>query len=118
MISKEKARHIGEEPRENLLRMKSFLDNGRVVVTVSDTGQGIPEPLRDRVFEPFFTTKKTGEGTGLGAVAAAMNPATCACSSRSSRISNARSRSIIGSKRRRWNGTRWRTRPIGSREAF
>ncbi len=66
MLSKEKARDIDEEPRENSLRMKSFLDNGRVVVTISDTGQGIPESLRDRVFEPFFTTKKTGEGTGLG----------------------------------------------------
>ncbi len=37
-----------------------------VVVTVQDTGAGIPEAIQDRVFEPFFTTKDPGKGTGLG----------------------------------------------------
>ncbi len=36
------------------------------VLTVHDTGHGIPPDLQARVFEPFFTTKATGEGTGLG----------------------------------------------------
>jgi CheY-like chemotaxis protein len=37
-----------------------------LLVTVSDTGMGIPPKVRDRIFDPFFTTKPQGEGTGLG----------------------------------------------------
>jgi CheY-like chemotaxis protein len=37
-----------------------------IVITVSDTGVGIPEEHLDRIFEPFFTTKAVGQGTGLG----------------------------------------------------
>jgi signal transduction histidine kinase len=37
-----------------------------VLLTVADTGSGIPPELLTRIFEPFFSTKSPGKGTGLG----------------------------------------------------
>ncbi len=37
-----------------------------LVLSVEDTGTGIPEAYRERIWDPFFTTKETGKGTGLG----------------------------------------------------
>ncbi len=37
-----------------------------VTITISDTGAGIPEQIREKIFDPFFTTKEVGKGTGQG----------------------------------------------------
>ncbi|MBN2062630.1 MAG: Cache 3/Cache 2 fusion domain-containing protein [Deltaproteobacteria bacterium] len=52
------------------LIVSSYLDreetNPMVIVSIRDTGPGIPEKYLHKVFEPFFTTKVVGKGTGLG----------------------------------------------------
>ena len=38
----------------------------KILVSVKDNGNGIPQKVVDKIFQPFFTTKPTGQGTGLG----------------------------------------------------
>ena len=40
-------------------------DNHKILITVTDTGEGIPEDKLDNIFNPFFTTKRGGTGLGL-----------------------------------------------------
>ena len=55
-------------PKE--LTIHSYLsdedESPTVVVSVKDTGEGIPEEILSKVLEPFFSTKQVGRGTGLG----------------------------------------------------
>ena len=46
--------------------MTTRIEDGFAVISISDTGGGIPEAIRKRIFEPFFTTKEVGRGTGQG----------------------------------------------------
>ncbi|BCB27587.1 hypothetical protein SKTS_24730 [Sulfurimicrobium lacus] len=52
-------------PRRELHLSTCLIDSGNVLVTVSDTGKGIPEADLERVFNPFQTSKKDGLGLGL-----------------------------------------------------
>jgi len=51
---------------EHLIRICTFREADKVVLTISDTGIGIPDVNIGRIHEPFFTTKAKGQGKGLG----------------------------------------------------
>jgi signal transduction histidine kinase len=48
------------------LRVRTYKEDGCVVVEIGDNGPGILPDVKAHIFEPFFTTKLVGEGTGLG----------------------------------------------------
>jgi PAS domain S-box-containing protein len=52
--------------RRGKITVRSRADAGDVVISVTDTGGGIPSAIRERIFDPFFTTKLVGRGTGQG----------------------------------------------------
>jgi two-component system, NtrC family, sensor kinase len=52
--------------KKGRITVRTRLEGDDVIVSVSDTGGGIPEPIRNRIFEPFFTTKEAGKGVGQG----------------------------------------------------
>jgi PAS domain S-box-containing protein len=55
-----------DRPRHLTVSAKQDDGAGTVILSVRDSGPGIPASLIDRIFEPFFTTKEVGKGTGLG----------------------------------------------------
>ncbi|MBS1525727.1 MAG: GHKL domain-containing protein [Bacteroidetes bacterium] len=48
------------------VKISTAQQNGSVIISVKDNGNGIPDAIKDKIMQPFFTTKPTGEGTGLG----------------------------------------------------
>lgn len=48
------------------VEISTLVENGSLLITVSDTGPGVDADLATKIFEPFFTTKPAGQGTGLG----------------------------------------------------
>jgi signal transduction histidine kinase len=57
---------VGGSGSRGLISVSTRLDGDAVLISVGDTGGGIPENIRHRIYEPFFTTKEVGRGTGQG----------------------------------------------------
>lgn len=51
---------------DGTLTIKGVKNGGDLIVSITDTGPGIPEEVQGKIFQPFFTTKAAGEGSGLG----------------------------------------------------
>ncbi|MBK7110012.1 MAG: GAF domain-containing protein [Bacteroidetes bacterium] len=63
VTEKKKLNGEGYEPMVTVSTKKT---SGKIIVSVTDNGNGIPQTILDKIFQPFFTTKPTGQGTGLG----------------------------------------------------
>ena len=61
----EKKKQYPEEYEPTVSVSTKETDN-KIIITVKDNGNGIPQQVVEKIFQPFFTTKPTGHGTGLG----------------------------------------------------
>jgi signal transduction histidine kinase/ligand-binding sensor domain-containing protein len=61
----EKKQQLGDgyEPTVSVSTKKA---GNKVLISVKDNGNGIPDSVLDKIYQPFFTTKPSGQGTGLG----------------------------------------------------
>ncbi len=60
------ALHAVEDAAIQKISVSAIRKDGKVVITVEDSGAGIPAEHLPHIFEPFFTTKQSGQGLGLG----------------------------------------------------
>ena len=51
---------------EPIVSVNTKREGDKILISVTDNGNGIPQKVIDKIFQPFFTTKPTGQGTGLG----------------------------------------------------
>jgi signal transduction histidine kinase len=60
------AERPGSQQRKGRIRIATRAADGFALLSIEDSGTGIPEAIRSRIFDPFFTTKPVGKGTGQG----------------------------------------------------
>jgi PAS domain S-box-containing protein len=57
---------VADSGERGTIDIRTSVEGDTAVITIADTGGGIPAEITDRVFDPFFTTKEVGRGTGQG----------------------------------------------------
>ncbi|BFT31110.1 sensor histidine kinase [Alteromonas sp. D210916BOD_24] len=55
-------------PREQAIQVDAKLHGSKLILSVTDSGEGVPNAIKGKIFEPFFTTKTHGTGLGLAVV--------------------------------------------------
>ena len=60
------ADYVKQHGGRGRITVRTALEGDHVLITIADTGGGIPEGIQARIFDPFFTTKEVGRGTGQG----------------------------------------------------
>jgi len=66
------AHAIGDKQKQSgntakgIIAISTHADDKWVYIDISDTGNGIPDSVREKIYDPFFTTKEPGRGTGQG----------------------------------------------------
>ncbi|MBT3586402.1 MAG: PAS domain-containing protein [Halobacteriovoraceae bacterium] len=60
------AQAIQDNPGEKWIEVACFRRMGHLELQITDSGDGIPKEVQEKLFQPFFTTKDVGQGTGLG----------------------------------------------------
>lgn len=51
--------------QDGVLAIKTMLGHRQIILSISDTGLGIPDELKQKIFEPFYSSKRMGTGLGL-----------------------------------------------------
>ena len=46
--------------------IRTFRKGDHILISIKDSGKGMPPEVQERIFEPFYTTKELGKGAGLG----------------------------------------------------
>jgi PAS domain S-box-containing protein len=60
------ADRVGDSGERGAIRVRTRVEGPDVVISIADTGCGMPDDVAERAFDPFFTTKEVGRGTGQG----------------------------------------------------